>query len=95
MSRVYMLQHYGVRPYIVFDGGPLPAKKGTEVDRAKRRDEHLAKAEALEAQGRVKEARDAYAKCIDITPEMALQFIKVSEGTDNAGILSADAGRRR
>jgi exonuclease-1 len=29
-----MLRHHGVSPLMVFDGGPLPAKKGTEVDRA-------------------------------------------------------------
>ena len=35
MGRVRMLVNCGVTPYIVFDGGPLPAKKGTEVSRAK------------------------------------------------------------
>lgn len=29
-----MLRHHGVTPLMVFDGGPLPAKRGTEVDRA-------------------------------------------------------------
>jgi exonuclease-1 len=29
-----MLRHHGVTPFLVFDGGPLPAKRGTEVDRA-------------------------------------------------------------
>lgn len=78
MERVQLLLHHGITPYIVFDGGPLPAKKGTEVDRSKKREEALGKAEALQAQGRRKEARDAYAKCVDVTPEMALQWIKVS-----------------
>lgn len=35
MGRVHMLVKCGVTPYVVFDGGPLPAKKGTEVSRAK------------------------------------------------------------
>jgi hypothetical protein len=35
MHRIRMLRHYGVVPMMVFDGGPLPAKKGTEVERAK------------------------------------------------------------
>lgn len=35
MHRVRMLRHFGITPYIVFDGGPLPAKKGTEESRAK------------------------------------------------------------
>lgn len=32
--RIRMLKHYGVRPYVVFDGGPLPSKAGTEAERA-------------------------------------------------------------
>ena len=35
MHRVRLLRHHGITPYIVFDGGPLPAKKGTENSRAK------------------------------------------------------------
>jgi exonuclease-1 len=38
----------------------------------------MARAKSLTAQGRHKEARDHYTKCVDITPEMALQLIKVS-----------------
>ena len=38
MHRVRMLRHYKVEPYIVFDGGPLSAKKGTESERKKKRD---------------------------------------------------------
>lgn len=87
MNRVGMLRHHGITPYVVFDGGPLPAKRGTEVSRAKwvhrgradtrSRSDNLARAYAYEAQGRLKEARDCYTKCIDITPEMAYQLIKV------------------
>ncbi|KAK4685930.1 exonuclease 1, partial [Tremellales sp. Uapishka_1] len=76
MHRVRMLRHFGITPYIVFDGGPLPAKKGTEVSRAASRAEYLERARAYEGQGRGKEARDCYTKCLDITPEMAYQLIK-------------------
>jgi hypothetical protein len=41
------------------------------------RAENLARAQALEGQGRMRDARDLYTKCVDITPEMALQLIKV------------------
>ena len=41
------------------------------------RAENLARAQALEGQGRLRDARDLYTKCVDITPEMALQLIKV------------------
>ena len=33
MHRIRMLQHYGVRPYVVFDGGYLPSKRHTEAER--------------------------------------------------------------
>jgi hypothetical protein len=33
MDRVRLLQFNGVTPYIVFDGGPLPMKAGTEGER--------------------------------------------------------------
>jgi hypothetical protein len=35
MHRVRLLRYHGITPFIVFDGGPLPAKKGTEESRAK------------------------------------------------------------
>lgn len=35
INRVRLLRTNGVEPLIVFDGGPLPAKKGTEDSRAK------------------------------------------------------------
>jgi exonuclease 1 len=78
MSRVRLLRHYGITPYLVFDGGPLPAKKGTESERAKRREENLAKGKQLAAQGRHTQARDYFVKCVDVTPQMAYQFIKAS-----------------
>ncbi|WWC85189.1 uncharacterized protein L201_000047 [Kwoniella dendrophila CBS 6074] len=76
MHRVRMLRYHGITPFIVFDGGPLPAKKGTEVSRAKSRAENLDRARAMESQGRWREARDFYTRCLDITPEMAYQLIK-------------------
>ncbi|WVO21750.1 uncharacterized protein IAS62_003062 [Cryptococcus decagattii] len=76
MYRVRFLRHHGIEPFLVFDGGPLPAKKGTEVSRAKSRLENLEKARSLEAQGRLKEAKEAYTRCVDVTPEMAYQLIK-------------------
>lgn len=77
MHRVRLLRHHKIQPYIVFDGGPLPAKKGTEVDRKRKRDENLARANSLAAQGKHTQARDFYVKCVDVTPQMAFQFIKV------------------
>ena len=33
MHRIRMLKHYGVHPYVVFDGGHLPSKARTEAER--------------------------------------------------------------
>lgn len=33
MERVTALIQHGITPYVVFDGGPLPMKKGTEDER--------------------------------------------------------------
>ncbi|KAI0701399.1 PIN domain-like protein [Cytidiella melzeri] len=76
MHRVRLLRHHNIKPYVVFDGGPLPAKRGTESDRKKKRDENLARANALAAQGKHSQAREFYVKCVDVTPQMAYQLIK-------------------
>ncbi|TFY79919.1 hypothetical protein EWM64_g4093 [Hericium alpestre] len=76
MQKVRLLRHHGIHPYLVFDGGPLPAKRGTEKERQQRRADNLARGHALAAQGRHKEAREFYCKCVDVTPQMAYQLIK-------------------
>jgi hypothetical protein len=77
MQRVRLLRHYGIHPYLVFDGGRLPAKRGTEEERRRRRTENLARANAFAAEGKHTQAREYFSKCIDVTPEMAFQLIKV------------------
>ena len=96
MHRVRLLQYHKITPYVVFDGGPLPAKKGTEVERKRyvipfsldttgicivnffsKRDENLDLANTLARQGKHSQAREHYVKCVDITPQMAFQLIKV------------------
>jgi exonuclease-1 len=76
MHRVRLLQYHNIQPYIVFDGGPLPAKKNTESDRKQKREENLSRGNALAIQGKHREARECYVKCVDVTPQMAYQFIK-------------------
>ncbi|KAI0716788.1 PIN domain-like protein [Earliella scabrosa] len=76
MHRVRLLRHHGIQPYLVFDGGPLPAKQGTESERKQRREENLSRANALAAQGKHSQAREYYVKCVDVTPQMAYQLIK-------------------
>ena len=77
MHRVRLLRHHKIIPYIVFDGGPLPAKKGMESERKRKRGENLTIANKLAAEGKHAQAREYYAKCVDVTTEMAYQFIKV------------------
>ena len=43
MGRIAMLQSHGIQPIIVFDGQPLPSKKGENEKRKKIRRENLSK----------------------------------------------------
>lgn len=71
-----MLQHFGITPYMVFDGGPLPSKAGTEESRAKSRNEKKKLAMELLRSGKAAQAAQEFQKCIDITPEMASAVIQ-------------------
>ena len=75
MHRIKMLRHYGVEPYVVFDGDYLPSKLHTEDSRASRRAEHLSAGMRFHAQRENSKATEQFQKCIDITPEMAYRFI--------------------
>ncbi|GAA5825534.1 hypothetical protein JCM11251_000275 [Rhodosporidiobolus azoricus] len=76
MHRVRMLKYYGVTPIMVFDGGLLPSKMGTEDERERRRSEALVKGRALMAEGKASQARECFVKAVDVTPAMAYQLIK-------------------
>ena len=65
MERIRMLRHFGIEPYVVFDGGPLPSKRGTEDERAKKRAEALAQATACIAEGNTSLARDWFLKAVE------------------------------
>jgi exonuclease-1 len=77
MHRVRLLRYHHIQPFVVFDGGPLPAKKGTDTERRQKREDNLARGNTLAAQGKHSEAREYFGKCVDVTPQMAYQFIKV------------------
>jgi exonuclease 1 len=76
MHRVRMLQHFGVIPYIVFDGDYLPSKAATEADRAKRREESKKAGLELLNAGKTSQAYLEFQKAVDVTPEMARQLIE-------------------
>ncbi|KAM0269643.1 hypothetical protein ACHAQH_009686 [Verticillium albo-atrum] len=75
MHRVRMLRHFGVTPYIVFDGDFLPSKAMTEGSRAKRRDESKKAGMELIKAGKHSQAFAEFQKSIDVTPEMARNLI--------------------
>ncbi|KAI5776872.1 putative exonuclease [Geopyxis carbonaria] len=75
MNKVRMLKHFGVTPYMIFDGDYLPSKAGTEADRARRRAaSRMAGLEMLKL-GRSGMAHLELQKAVDITPEMARHVI--------------------
>ncbi|KAH7155202.1 PIN domain-like protein [Dactylonectria estremocensis] len=76
MNRVRMLRHFGVTPYMVFDGDFLPSKAATEDSRAKKRNEKKKAAMELLRAGKPSQATQEFQKCIDITPEMASALIQ-------------------
>ncbi len=70
-----MLLHFGVIPYIVFDGDYLPNKAATEVDRAKRREESKRKGLEFYRLNKPSQAHLELQKAVDVTPEMARRLI--------------------
>lgn len=76
MNRVRMLIHFGVKPYLVFDGDYLPSKSGTEKERAARRRESRKTGLELLRVGKTPQAHLELQKGVDVTPEMARQLIE-------------------
>lgn len=71
-----MLLHFGVIPYLVFDGDYLPSKSSTEAERATRREECRKLGLELHRLGKISQASLELQKSVDVTPEMAGQFIE-------------------
>lgn len=71
-----MLRHFGVVPYIVFDGDFLPSKAATEASRASSREEHRRRGMEYLRAGKPTLAAAEFQKSIDVTPEMARYFIE-------------------
>ncbi|KAI0096739.1 hypothetical protein GGR51DRAFT_553397 [Nemania sp. FL0031] len=76
MNRVRMLKHFGVTPYLVFDGDFLPSKASTEASRSKRREEGRKLGLELLKAGKPSQAHQELQKAIDVTPEMARHLIE-------------------
>ncbi|KAI1305026.1 hypothetical protein F5Y03DRAFT_162278 [Xylaria venustula] len=76
MNRVRMVKHFGVTPYMVFDGDFLPSKAGTEASRSKRREDGRKIGLELLKAGKPSQAYQELQKAIDVTPEMARDLIE-------------------
>ncbi|KAJ2547743.1 Rad2 nuclease, partial [Coemansia sp. RSA 1933] len=76
MNRAHMLRHYGVEPYFVFDGGPLPSKRETELERQRNRELRRKQGIDLWNKGRRKEAFEMFQKCVEATPQMAYAVVE-------------------
>ncbi|ORX94456.1 exonuclease-like protein [Clohesyomyces aquaticus] len=75
MNRVRMLVHFGITPYLVFDGDYLPSKAGTEKERAERREQAKCLGLELLKVGKTSQAHLELQKAVDVTPEMARLLI--------------------
>lgn len=71
MKKVDMLRHFGVEPYMVFDGLPLPTKEGTHVERRQKREKAREAAAQYLKKGDRKSAWKEFMKAAEVTPEMA------------------------
>ncbi|ORX70255.1 PIN domain-like protein [Linderina pennispora] len=70
MSRAKMLRHYNVEPLFVFDGGLLPSKECTELERQRNRKERREKGMKLWGQSKKKAAFDLFQRSLEVTPQM-------------------------
>lgn len=76
-NKLEMMIDAGVRPLLVFDGNKLSMKKGTEDQRQKNREAARIKAEELRSMGNWDAAMRKFCEAVDITPEMAFNFIQI------------------
>ncbi|KAF9434990.1 Rad2 nuclease [Entomortierella beljakovae] len=76
MRQIDMFKFFGVKPYVVFDGGYLPSKAVTEKERSSRREESRRQAAELLQGGKSKQALEQFRKCVDVTPSMAFAVIQ-------------------
>ncbi|KAJ9073858.1 Rad2 nuclease [Entomophthora muscae] len=72
-----MFAHYGVTPYLVFDGRRLPSKLSTETERQAKRQSMRKLALSHHLAGEKKQAEEYFQRSIDITPEIAYTLMQV------------------
>ncbi|NXI73206.1 EXO1 Exonuclease, partial [Anseranas semipalmata] len=84
MKLVDMLLSFGIKPILVFDGCTLPSKKEVEKARREKRQAGLLKGKQLLREGRFSEARECFARSVNVTHAMAHEVIKAArtQGVD-------------
>uniref|UniRef100_A0A670IC52 Exonuclease 1 n=1 Tax=Podarcis muralis TaxID=64176 RepID=A0A670IC52_PODMU len=85
MKLADMLLSFGVKPILVFDGCTLPSKKQVEKSRREKRQANLLKGKQLLREGKLSEARECFARSINVTHAMACEVIKVFLKIDKCG----------
>ena len=68
-----------MKPYLVFDGGYLPAKSGKEEERRVKREANMQRGMQLLREGNVSRAHQFFSKAADVTPLMAHNLIQVHD----------------
>ncbi|KAJ6340321.1 hypothetical protein OIU77_008140 [Salix suchowensis] len=77
MHRINLLRHYMITPVVVFDGGNIPCKAGTEQERYRKRKANRELAMEKLKEGNVNAATDFFQRAVSITPLMAHQLIQI------------------
>ncbi|KAJ3269783.1 Rad2 nuclease [Terramyces sp. JEL0728] len=75
MKKIDLLLSLEIWPVVVFDGGYLPLKEKTEIARRTSRTSKRERGLQLLKDGKKEAAREVFQTCIDVTPEMALEWI--------------------
>ncbi|XP_035414716.1 LOW QUALITY PROTEIN: exonuclease 1 [Cygnus atratus] len=78
MKLVDMLLSFGIKPILVFDGCTLPSKKEVEKARREKRQAGLLKGKQLLREGKLSEARECFARSVNVTHAMAHEVIKAA-----------------
>ncbi|CAF4060796.1 unnamed protein product [Rotaria sp. Silwood2] len=73
---VERLLDWNIKPIMVFDGSPLPAKRITNINRSDERERNRLRGQKALANGKTREAEQFFQKAIEITPDMVLNVIR-------------------
>ncbi|GBN68742.1 Exonuclease 1 [Araneus ventricosus] len=76
MKQLNLLLEAGLKPIMVFDGCNLSSKEGTEKKRRENREKTRQRGKELLCEGKIKEARECFQRCVDVTPKMARDVIE-------------------